>query len=156
MASGMTETALYVWRNAERAVFNRLLTITGDTEDTTAYLAELPKAMPATSGVKVWSFQIQGSNEESMKPRPFWTFQGTIDGFFTERIEAQRLAGKILQNTPIVEGVVDGVNLVRVMGFQVTRGTRTLDEDLTRGGDERMWMLEIQLEIVAVNSTPEL
>lgn len=156
MASGMTETALYVWRNAERNVFDRLLTITGDTENATAYLAELPKAMPSVTGVKVWSFHIQGSNEEAMKPRPFWRFQATLDGFFTERIEAQRLAGKILQNTPIIEGVIDGVVLVRVVGFELNRGIRTLNEDLDKGGEERMWMLTMQLEVVAVNSTPEV
>lgn len=156
MAYGMTETALYVWRNSERGVFDYLLTVTGGVENDTAYLAELPKAMPATSGVKVWSFHINGSNEEQMKPRPFWRFTAMLDGFFTERLEAQRLAGKIMEATPIIEGAITGVRLVRILGWSLTRGTRALDEDLSQGGDSRMWMLEMQLEVVAVNSTPEI
>lgn len=156
MPTGMSEPALYAWQNAEANVFNWLVTQTGDASGTVAFKADMPKALPATASARVWSFELNGTSEADMRPRPFWRFSGAIEGFFSERIDAQRLVGKVLEATPPADGAIDGVVLVRVLSFSVDRALRDLEEDLARGGQDRVWRLEVQLEVVAVNATPEV
>jgi len=156
MPTGMTEVALYAWRNAERNVFDHIISETGDVENTSAWLAELPKDAPSIADLAGWSFAITGIAEPESSPRPYWRFTATLDGFFSERIEAQRLAGKIMELCPIRSGTVDGIELVRVLGCELRRGTRSIDEDLSQGGEMRVWFLEMQLQIDALNTAPEV
>jgi hypothetical protein len=155
MPAGMSESAEYAWRNAERRVFDYIVAQTGYIEGASAFLAELPKALPATADVTGFSFAITGVPDAEVRPRPFWRFAGMIDGFFSNRIDAQRFVGKVMQALPVTHGTVEGVELVRISSFELRRGTRSIDEDLGQGGEARVWFLEMSVEVVALNSTPE-
>lgn len=164
MPVGMEITPLYAWQNIEVRAFEFWCVKLEANANTTAFMDELPKALPSATATNVWAFTINGGSTSQQVPLPFWSMSATLVGWCISRYEAKRLWGRVAEilghtANPHDDFTFEGLVSMRYSNMpDAARGLREVDIDTdgTEGGQHRVWEVTIPIEVDFVNSEPEV
>ena len=155
----MAINAQNAWRNAEQRLFEYLETVLGGERGVTAYSPDdgLPRKANAVEDLEMWTFEMQGGGEarrQQTKPMQGWQMGCTFRGIFTTRERAQRIAGLIMDQTPVSSAdTITGVLYFTIAANPIMQcSVAQLANDLTEGGEVRVFTLEIPMEAAFTNT----
>lgn len=135
-------------KTVEEAVFAYLETLlTGDRGD----LGEFPRAAEAVD-VNHWMFGFTGGSEvfivEKEKNTFAWTMTAAFRGIYTDRDTALLDLWTVMDNMPLSETEISEIHRVDpISPPTIDRQVVRLENDLTAGGETRVWAVEMMLEI---------
>lgn len=144
------------WTTAETNAFAYLIAQTGDTSDTTAFVAEYPASFADIANAYMWMFAIQGGGEPddvgAGQSYCGLNADAIFDGVFTSRETAQAKAITVKNLFPIAEGTVAGLYDWRLKTEPLIERAvvQHRDPDQATAGELRVWRLTIPMTCVVV------
>lgn len=157
----MATTAINAWRSAERTLFNWFQSTLLDAElDVQAFSPD--EGLPRTANVvgdnlEMWTFEISGGGEAKRTqtaPMSCWHMNGMWRGIFDERERAQYIVGLLMENLPVTRATNALLGIEYMTPLENPTITRTVIElanDLTSGGEVRVWVVEYPLDCFFFN-----
>ena len=154
------------WRRAERNIFDWLKGKTGDTENVSCAIADVPPTHDFATTPHFWEFSMSGGTEPLEKDINIntpgecqqWQMDGQIRGVWTTRAAAQDFFGTISQYVPPADTTITAVQRLQVAQMptlepivwdrEITEDTVGAVQAAARGGPRRVWMLTIPVEVI--------
>ena len=153
----MAESWASAWQTAEERTAKWLASKLGQTFGKNAYVGEIPKNFAYTDREGMWWFGIQGGGT----PQDYEFNMNTpgacnerlmsaeFEGVWTDRADAQAVAGKLMDILPCAEYAIKQVRRLRITSDpSITRAVVQRKEDLALGGDCQVWRVRVELEIL--------
>jgi len=136
-----------IWAEVEQTVLDYFAAKVGDSPEVKAFRGELP-----AGAYNCWMFEINGGPEplDAMFVSDFpgncgrWRMSAMVEGIFTERSNAQYIAGVIRTLVPLNKDFSKNVKWLRPVGEPTLE--RVVVE--SRGKDVNCWRVEYPLEII--------
>jgi hypothetical protein len=137
-----------ILNRAETQIFEYFTNEVGDASQYTAFIGELPP-----QAYNCWMFEINGGGEPldalfvSDVPGNCgrWRMSAMVMGRFTERSDAQYLAGVVRTLVPAVDGFLANIKWLRPVG-EPTFERVTVDDG--HGNDVPCWEMQYPLEVI--------
>ncbi len=140
-----------IWQEAEQRCFDYLTSEIGDSPHVTAYISEMP-----AGSYNTWYFEIQGGGEpldyefnmDTKGGCGEWKMNAQVEGAFTERKDAQYLAGTLRSILP-----TDELEITEVFRFRPRSEPRIIRDFVERDGKTiAVWLLTYELEVIIQES----
>ena len=115
---------------------------------------------PGKEESKILEFSINGGDEVvqikgSQKPFCAWQQDANLRGIFISRVEAQKVAGIVRSVLPLNKEDGDAPNGIQRLTYTeqptITPDTIQVANDKSEGGEKRVWVLVIPMEVVYNN-----
>jgi len=137
-----------IWSEVEQACLDYFAAKVGDPQRYKAFRGELP-----AQAYNCWMFEINGGDEplDAMFVSDVpgncgrWRMSAMVMGVFTERDDAQYLAGVVRTLVPANEDFLDNVKWLRPVGEPTIQRVDIPDR---RGATINCWQVEYPLEII--------
>jgi len=134
--------------NVEQAIQSYIATLL---PGSTGYVGELPRAAISETP-RMWMFAMDGGSEVIQVRQSEDTFAHTMDatvrGIYTDREQAQDDLWTLMSGLPWGAAEIPEVQRISQESEpNIQRSVVQLENDLTEGGDVRVWAIEIRLAV---------